>query len=234
MTDPQVALLMLLLLLIFIMIGFPIAFTLAAMSIFFGYYAMGGHIFNLLVQNTYDIMTNDVLTAVPLFLFMGYIVERANILDRLFFSIQVAAKARPGVDGGGGADHLRHVRHRHRDRGRSRDPDGAAGVPGDAQGRLRHQAVVRRDLRRRLPRHSDPALDHADPLWRYLRRVGRQALRCRLVSRIPARRPLRRLRGRPRGDQPEARAEAAQGRDRLPVPSSASTCCSPRSSRSRS
>jgi tripartite ATP-independent transporter DctM subunit len=95
MTDPQVALMMMLLLLVFIMIGFPIAFTLAAMGIFFGYYAMGGHIFDLLVQNTYDIMTNDVLTAVPLFLFMGYVVERANILDRLFFSIQVAAKHVP-------------------------------------------------------------------------------------------------------------------------------------------
>jgi tripartite ATP-independent transporter DctM subunit len=95
MTDPQVALTMLVLLIIFIMLGFPIAFTLAAMGIFFGYYAMGSHIFNLFVQNTYDIMTNDVLTAVPLFLFMGYIVERANILDRLFFSIQVAAKHVP-------------------------------------------------------------------------------------------------------------------------------------------
>jgi tripartite ATP-independent transporter DctM subunit len=95
MTDPQVALMMLVLLLVFIMIGFPIAFTLAAMAVFFGYYAMGAHIFELLVQNTYDIMTNDVLTAVPLFLFMGYIVERANILDRLFFSIQVAAKNVP-------------------------------------------------------------------------------------------------------------------------------------------
>jgi tripartite ATP-independent transporter DctM subunit len=95
MTDPQVALMMLVLLILFIMIGFPIAFTLAAMGIFFGYYAMGSHIFDLFVQNTYDIMTNDVLTAVPLFLFMGYIVERANILDRLFYSIQIAAKHVP-------------------------------------------------------------------------------------------------------------------------------------------
>jgi tripartite ATP-independent transporter DctM subunit len=95
MTDPQVAMVMLVLLIIFIMLGFPIAFTLAAMAVFFGYYAMGGHIFDLFVQNTYDIMTNDVLTAVPLFLFMGYVVERANILDRLFFSIQVAAKHVP-------------------------------------------------------------------------------------------------------------------------------------------
>jgi tripartite ATP-independent transporter DctM subunit len=95
MTDPQVALMMLVLLILFIMIGFPIAFTLAAMGIFFGYYAMGPHIFDLFVQNTYDIMTNDVLTAVPLFLFMGYVVERANILDRLFYSIQIAAKHVP-------------------------------------------------------------------------------------------------------------------------------------------
>jgi tripartite ATP-independent transporter DctM subunit len=79
-----------------IMLGYPIAFTLIAMGIFFGYYAMGGRIFDLLVTNTFDVMSNDVLTAVPLFLFMGYVVERANILDRLFFSIQLAAKHVPG------------------------------------------------------------------------------------------------------------------------------------------
>ena len=44
------------------------------------------------MQKTYEVMTNDVLTAVPLFLFMGYMVERANILDRLFFSIQIACR----------------------------------------------------------------------------------------------------------------------------------------------
>jgi tripartite ATP-independent transporter DctM subunit len=78
-----------------IMLGFPIAFTLVALAVFFGYYAMEERIFSLLVQNTFDIMANDVLTAVPLFLFMGYIIERANILDRLFYSIQVAARHLP-------------------------------------------------------------------------------------------------------------------------------------------
>ncbi len=53
-------------------------------------------IFTLLVQKTFEVTTNDVLTAVPLFLFMGYVVERANILDRLFRSIQLAAKNVPG------------------------------------------------------------------------------------------------------------------------------------------
>ncbi len=96
MTDPQVAILMMALFIFIIMLGFPIAFTLVAMAVFFGYYAMGNHVFSLLVQNTFDIMANDVLTAVPLFLFMGYIVERASIIDRLFFSIRLAARRVPG------------------------------------------------------------------------------------------------------------------------------------------
>ena len=53
-------------------------------------------IFDLLVTNTYDVMSNDVLTAVPLFLFMGYVVERSNILDRLFYSLQMAMRRVPG------------------------------------------------------------------------------------------------------------------------------------------
>ncbi|MDF2780762.1 MAG: C4-dicarboxylate transporter [Geminicoccaceae bacterium] len=96
MSDPQVGVLMLSLFIFAIMLGFPIAFTLVALAVFFGYYAMGGHIFDLLVQNTYDIMANDVLIAVPLFLFMGYMVERANIIDRLFYSIELAARHVPG------------------------------------------------------------------------------------------------------------------------------------------
>jgi tripartite ATP-independent transporter DctM subunit len=95
MTDPQVAILMMVLFIFAILLGFPIAFTLVALAVFFGYYAMDVRIFDLLVQNTYDIMANDVLTAVPLFLFMGYIIERANIIDRLFYSIQLAARNVP-------------------------------------------------------------------------------------------------------------------------------------------
>jgi tripartite ATP-independent transporter DctM subunit len=95
MTDPQIAILMMVLFIFAILLGFPIAFTLVALAVFFGYYAMDVRIFDLLVQNTYDIMANDVLTAVPLFLFMGYIIERANIIDRLFYSIQLAARNVP-------------------------------------------------------------------------------------------------------------------------------------------
>src|SRR5688572_4078745 len=95
MTDPQIAIVMMVLFIFAIMLGFPIAFTLVALAVFFGYYAMEGRIFDLLVQNTFDIMANDVLTAVPLFLFMGYIIERASIIDRLFYSIQLAARHVP-------------------------------------------------------------------------------------------------------------------------------------------
>jgi tripartite ATP-independent transporter DctM subunit len=104
MTDPQIGLLMLGLFIFIIMLGYPIAFTLIAMGVGFGYYAyyipgqefFDNRIFRLLVQKTFEVTSNDVLTAVPLFLFMGYVVERANILDRLFRSLQVAAKHVPG------------------------------------------------------------------------------------------------------------------------------------------
>ena len=105
-TDPQVAVAMLGIFILVILLGFPIAFTLMAMGVFFGYYAyfdpermdnlFDNRVFDLLVNQTYSVMANDVLTAVPLFLFMGYIVERANIVDRLFFTMNIAARRLPG------------------------------------------------------------------------------------------------------------------------------------------
>jgi tripartite ATP-independent transporter DctM subunit len=94
--NPELGVIMLGMFVIFIMFGFPIAFTLMALGVFFGYWAMGDLIFNLLVQRTYSVMTNDVLISIPLFVFMGYIIERANILDRLFRSLQLAAGPVPG------------------------------------------------------------------------------------------------------------------------------------------
>jgi tripartite ATP-independent transporter DctM subunit len=97
MTNPEIGMVQLGVFILIILLGFPIAFTLMAMGIFFGLFAMGPRVFDLLVTNTADVMQNDVLTAVPLFLFMGYIVERANILDRLFYSIQMAMRNVPGA-----------------------------------------------------------------------------------------------------------------------------------------
>ncbi len=104
MSDPVIALIMLGILVFTIMIGFPVAFTLMALGVGFGYYAyftagqafFDNRVFYLLTQNTFTVLNNDVLVAVPLFLFMGYMVERANILDRLFYSIQVALRRIPG------------------------------------------------------------------------------------------------------------------------------------------
>src|SRR5215831_15736874 len=89
--NPELGVIMLGMFVVFIMFGFPIAFTLMALGVFFGYFAMGDLIFSLLVQRSYSVMTNDVLISIPLFVFMGYIVERANILDRLFRSLQLAS-----------------------------------------------------------------------------------------------------------------------------------------------
>ena len=108
MTDPQIAILMLCLFIVLVLLGFPIAFTLLAMGVGFGYYAyyqggaetfadlLNNNIFYLLNQNTYSVMENDTLVAIPLFLFMGYVVERANIVNRLFYSLQMAARNLPG------------------------------------------------------------------------------------------------------------------------------------------
>jgi tripartite ATP-independent transporter DctM subunit len=96
MTDGMLGLLQLFLFLFFIMLGFPIAFTLMAMGLFFGYLGMQERVFDLLVQRTYAVMSNDVLISVPLFVLMGYIIERANILDRLFRSLQMASGNIPG------------------------------------------------------------------------------------------------------------------------------------------
>ncbi|WP_332698290.1 TRAP transporter large permease [Bosea sp. (in: a-proteobacteria)] len=96
MGNPELGVLMLVLFIFFIMLGFPIAFTLMALGVGFGYWAMGDTVFNLVVQRTYSVMANDVLVSIPLFIFMGYIIERANILDKLFHSIQLALGNVPG------------------------------------------------------------------------------------------------------------------------------------------
>lgn len=105
MSDPQIGMLMLALFIFIILLGFPIAFTLIAMGVGFGYYAYftvgqditQNRVFTLLVQKTFEVTSNDVLIAVPLFLFMGYMVERSNILGRLFHSLQLAMSNVPGA-----------------------------------------------------------------------------------------------------------------------------------------
>jgi tripartite ATP-independent transporter DctM subunit len=128
MSNPEVAVSMLGILILAIFLGFPVAFTLMALGVAFGYYAyfdgarmwrayeralesgadpwtlwetwtagfFNNRIFDLFVNQTYSVMSNDVLTAIPLFLFMGYIVERSNIIDRLFRTLYITMRRIPG------------------------------------------------------------------------------------------------------------------------------------------
>jgi TRAP-type mannitol/chloroaromatic compound transport system permease large subunit len=103
MSDPALGLTMLGLIVIAIMMGFPTAFTLMGLGMVFGFLAFwipGQHwydnrIFDLMVQRTYGVMVNDTLLSVPLFVFMGYIMERAALVDRMFHSVQLAFRRVP-------------------------------------------------------------------------------------------------------------------------------------------
>ena len=97
-SDPMLGLLMLALIVVVIMMGFATAFTLMGLGIFFGYIAFfnpGEHwwqnrVFDLMVHRTYGAMTNDVLISIPLFVLMGYVMERGALVDKMFYSIQLA------------------------------------------------------------------------------------------------------------------------------------------------
>ena len=104
MSDPALGLLMLGLIVVVIMMGFPTAFTLMGLGMFFGFFAYhradqpwaDNHIFDLMVQRTYGAMTNDVLISIPLFVLMGYVMERGALVDKMFYSIQLAFRRVPG------------------------------------------------------------------------------------------------------------------------------------------
>ena len=102
-SDPALGLSMLGLIVIFILMGFPTAFTLMGLGMFFGFFAFynpaeswaDNRIFDLMVQRTYGAMTNDVLISIPLFVLMGYVMERGALVDKMFYSIQLAFRRMP-------------------------------------------------------------------------------------------------------------------------------------------
>ncbi|CAN5279257.1 hypothetical protein BH09PSE6_BH09PSE6_11620 [soil metagenome] len=99
-SNGHVGLLMLALVVVAIMLGFPAAFTLMGMGVMFSIYAFGGNAapaLELVVQRAYAVMTNDVLISIPLFVFMGYLVERANLIQRLYGAMHVALARVPGA-----------------------------------------------------------------------------------------------------------------------------------------
>ncbi len=103
MSDPALGLLMLALIVVVIMMGFATAFTLMGLGMFFGFIAFydpshswtQNRVFDLMVQRTYGAMTNDVLISIPLFVLMGYVMERGALVDKMFYSIQLAFRRMP-------------------------------------------------------------------------------------------------------------------------------------------
>jgi len=100
----HMGLLMLSLVVVAIMLGFPTAFTLMGMGMIFTFISYSyadpslalTNTLSLMVQRAYAVMTNDVLISIPLFVFMGYLVERANLIEKLFRSLHLALVRVPG------------------------------------------------------------------------------------------------------------------------------------------
>jgi TRAP-type mannitol/chloroaromatic compound transport system permease large subunit len=104
MTNGHLGLLMLALVVVAIMLGFPTAFTLMGMGMIFAWIAYRSQnpdlavnqTLDLMVQRAYSVMSNDVLISIPLFVFMGYLIERANLIEKLFKSMHLAMARVPG------------------------------------------------------------------------------------------------------------------------------------------
>jgi tripartite ATP-independent transporter DctM subunit len=73
-----------------IFIGFPVAFTLLILAFAFGGYAMGLRVFDLAFFQATGLMRDELLAAVPLFVLMGYLVEQAGLMERLFLALRLA------------------------------------------------------------------------------------------------------------------------------------------------
>ncbi len=104
MSNAALGLTMLCLIVVVIMMGFPTAFTLMGLGMMFGFIAfydpnasfLSNKIFTLMVQRTFGAMNNDVLLSIPLFVLMGYIMERGALVDKMFHSVQLAFRHLPG------------------------------------------------------------------------------------------------------------------------------------------
>ena len=196
MSDPALGLTMLALIVVVIMLGFPTAFTLMGLGMMFGFVAFydpsqpwtQNRVFDLMVERTYGAMNNESLISIPLFVLMGYVMERGALVDKMFYSIQLAFRRVPaslavatlivctfwGIASGlvGAVVVLMGVI--------ALNPMLKAGY--DVQARLG------RDHGRRHARHPDPAVGDDHRVRGGRRAVGRQALCVGDVPRLLPRR----------------------------------------------
>ena len=215
-------LLMLALIVVAIMLGFPTAFTLMGMGVFFGWLAYRSvnpalanqQILDLMVQRAYSVMSNDVLIAIPLFVFMGYLVERANLIEKLFKSLHLSLARVPGALAVATIVTCAIFA----------TATGIVGAVVTLMGLLALPAMLRAGYNIKLaagaitagglPGHPDPAVGAADRLRRDRGRLGRQALRRRVLPGDHAGRLVRRLRHHRRQVEAAPRAAAVGQRAR--------------------
>ncbi len=104
MSNAALGMTMLGLIVVVIMMGFPTAFTLMGLGMVFGYIAfynpaagfLDNRVFDLMVQRAFGAMTNETLLSIPLFVLMGYVMERGALVDKMFHSVQLAFRSVPG------------------------------------------------------------------------------------------------------------------------------------------
>ena len=195
-----------------IFIGFPIAFTLIILAVVFGYIGFGKVVFFLMFFQTWQIMKEETLAAVPLFIFMGHILEQAGLMERLFLSFQfILARVKGSLFLGvlfvstifatatgiiGASVTVMGL---------------LAGAGHDAQP-LQHGPVRRRHHRRRLPRHPHPAQRPPGRAGAGGRGIRGAALRRGDRAGAHPLRPVFRLHVRALPDQSGPRTAAARGR----------------------
>ena len=216
MTNGHLGLLMLALIVVAIMLGFPTAFTLMGMGMVFAWIAYRSQnpalavqqTLDLMVQRAYSVMSNDVLISIPLFVFMGYLVERANLIEKLFKSLHLAMARVPGSLAVATIITCAVFATATGIVGAVVTLMGLLALAGHAQGGLRRPTVCRGNHRWRLPGHPDSALGAADRVRRHGWRVGGATLCRRFLPRHHAGFALRWLRHHRRQAQTPSGATA--------------------------
>ena len=189
----MLAVLMLASFFVLLMAGIPVALTLAISGFVFGFLGFGTLLFNLLPHRLFGVVTNSTLLAIPLFVFMGMMLERSRLAEDLMDVIgHLAGALRGGLGIGiilvgvlmGATTGIV---------GATVVTLGLLTLPGMLRRGYRQESRVRHDLRVRHARPDHPAKSHPDPVGRHSERVGRHAVRRGHDSRADAGRHLLRL-----------------------------------------
>ena len=214
-----------------IFVGFPISFTLLFLALVFGYVGLGTIVFDLAFFQTIGMMKEQTLAAVPLFIFMGYVVEQAGLMERLFRGFQLALAPVRGSLYLGVILTATIFAMATGIVGAAVTVLGIMAAPIMMKSGYSPRLLGRRDRRRRHARHPHPAERHAGRHGPGHQRVGGQAVRRGVRPRLPPGRPLHRVHADP--ELPESRAGPAAAQGASAPPRSGRWCASSSSGWSR-